>query len=81
VALKSYRLNEIRATVETDRPAYLLLADIYHPDWRATVDGAETPIRRADFAFRALYLRAGTHEVAMRFEPPTAGALARPSAL
>ncbi len=71
VALKSYRLNEIRATVETDRPAYLLLADIYHPDWRATVDGAETPIRRADFAFRALYLRAGTHEVAMRFEPPS----------
>src|SRR5262245_5432767 len=31
-----------------------LLADPFYPGWRATIDGAEAPVLRADFAVRAV---------------------------
>jgi uncharacterized membrane protein YfhO len=36
---------------------------------RAWVDGAETEILRANYAFRAVAMPAGTHLVKMSFEP------------
>jgi uncharacterized membrane protein YfhO len=53
--------------VTTDRPAYFVLSDVFHPDWRAEVDGVITPIEVANYAFRAIYLEAGSHTVTMRF--------------
>jgi hypothetical protein len=64
-----YEPNEAAFRVTTDRPAYFALSDVYHPDWRAEVDGIDTPIEVADYAFRAVYLEPGTHEVVMRFAP------------
>ena len=65
-----YDLNQIAFDVSSDRPAYLVLSDVYHPDWRATIDGAPAPIYSADFAFRAVFLpAAGSYRVDMRFVP------------
>jgi hypothetical protein len=50
-------------------PGWLVLADAYHPGWRAWVDGAETKIYRADYALRALFLTEGRHEIVFRYEP------------
>ncbi len=65
-------------------PGYLLLADRHYPGWRATLDGAEVPILRADFAVRAVALPAGGHHV-VRFEyrpwSARAGALVSAAAL
>ncbi|MDE3089697.1 MAG: YfhO family protein, partial [Chloroflexota bacterium] len=47
----------------------LVLSEVYYPGWRATVDGVETPILRADVALRAVALRAGAHRVEMIFDP------------
>lgn len=65
-----YDLNQVAFRVTTDRPSYFLLTDTYHPQWRATVDGAAVPIEVANYAFRAIYLEPGTHEVEMRFVSP-----------
>jgi hypothetical protein len=47
----------------------LVTSEVYYPGWRATVDGVETPILRADYAFRAVPVRAGAHRVDMVFDP------------
>mgnify|MGYP001117858837 CR=1 FL=1 len=64
-----YGNNEARFRVTTDRDGYFLLSDVYYPDWEATVNGEPVPILVADYAFRAVFLEAGTHRVNMRFAP------------
>ncbi|HEY7409247.1 MAG TPA: YfhO family protein [Vicinamibacteria bacterium] len=49
--------------------AYLLVLEGYAPGWRATVDGRPAPVLRANGLFRALWLDAGAHEVALRYRP------------
>jgi hypothetical protein len=70
ITVLRYDANYVAFEVSSDRPAYFLLSDIHHPQWRATVDGEETPILVADYALRAVAIEAGTHLVEMRFEPP-----------
>jgi hypothetical protein len=64
-----YRNNA--AQVEVDAPAdgYLVLSDPYHPWWRASVDGRDAPILRANAIFRAVPVPAGRHRVEFVFEP------------
>jgi hypothetical protein len=53
----------------TDAPAWLVLTDTWFPGWRARVDGVETPVLRADHAFRAVALPPGRHDVEFTFMP------------
>ena len=69
IEILQYDLNQSRFRVTTDQPAYFLLSDIYHPDWRASVDGQETEIFAADYALRAIYLEPGSHEIRFWFRP------------
>ncbi len=69
IEIQRYDLNESAFRVTTDRPAYFFLSDIYHPDWEATINGTAAPILVANYAFRALYLEAGTHDINMRYVP------------
>ena len=65
------RYANTEVIVETDTPAdaLLLLNDVWHPWWRATVDGAATNILRADVIFRAVAVPPGRHVVRFTFEP------------
>jgi hypothetical protein len=60
-----------RVVVESQasRAAFLVLADNYYPGWRATVDGAETPIVRTNHVFRGVQVPAGTHRVVFTYAP------------
>ncbi len=70
LALERYDPEAIRVRVATPGPAWLLVADGWYPGWRATVNGAPTPIYRANLAFRAVPLTAaGEHVVEMAFLP------------
>jgi hypothetical protein len=69
IEIARYEPNEVAFNVSTDRPGYLFLGDVYHPDWRATIDGDAAPIEVANYAFRAVYLEPGDHVVEMRFVP------------
>ena len=51
------------------QPGYLVLAYTYYPGWRATVDGRLTEILRANYAFMALPLEPGEHQVMLRYQP------------
>ncbi|MFG0317528.1 MAG: hypothetical protein ACF8XB_09655 [Planctomycetota bacterium JB042] len=52
--------------------AQLLLSDVLtlHPGWRASVDGVEAPLRRADGLVTAVPLRPGARTVRFTFRPP-----------
>ncbi|MFQ6058155.1 MAG: YfhO family protein [Anaerolineae bacterium] len=64
-----YGLNEIRLRVSTTAEGYLVLSEVYYPGWRAYLDGREVEVWRANYAFRALYLPSGDHQVRLVFEP------------
>ncbi|MEM7112546.1 MAG: YfhO family protein [Chloroflexota bacterium] len=69
IEIHQYDLNEAKFRVTTDQPAYFLLSDIYHPHWRASVNGEPTDIMKANYALRAVYLDPGTHDIRFWFRP------------
>lgn len=67
--ISSYRPNTVVIDVIAEVPKLLFLSDVYDAGWHASVDGVNTKIYRADFAFRAVAVPAGTHTVVMRYMP------------
>jgi hypothetical protein len=61
--------NELAYEVETDAPAYLVLSEVWFPGWSCTIDGEPANVLRANFAFRAVAIPAGRHEVVLRYRP------------
>jgi hypothetical protein len=51
-------------------PGVLVLLDAWESGWRATADGADVPVLRADAAFRGVRLPAGEHRVEFRYRAP-----------
>lgn len=48
----------------------LIFSEVAYPGWRATVDGAPTPLMRADYLLRALCVPSGEHHVVLVYNPP-----------
>jgi hypothetical protein len=61
--------NRLLLDVDTDAAGILVLSEVDYPGWRATVDGHQVDILRADTILRAVPLQAGTHRVEMVFQP------------
>jgi len=70
-SIVSYSNNEIEIEAITTTPGYLVMSEVYYPGWQAEVDGAPARILRANYAFRAVHLSPGEHEVRLRFQPQT----------
>ncbi|MGH7536949.1 MAG: hypothetical protein ACREMG_15435, partial [Gemmatimonadales bacterium] len=63
-------LNDVAVDVDTPGAALLRLADLWYPDWVATVDGRPSEILKADYLLRAVVVPAGRHRVEFRFASP-----------
>jgi hypothetical protein len=75
VKLVRYQNTEIEIEVVANQAGFVVLNDIWHPWWRATVDGADTEILKANVLFRAVQVTAGTHRISFSFHP-VGGAIA-----
>jgi hypothetical protein len=64
-----HRPNRVVVRVDGGGGGYLVLADVWYPGWVCRIDGQEVPVYRADHAFRAVALPAGSAEVVFSFEP------------
>lgn len=65
--------QQIEITTQSAADGYLVLLDTFFPGWVATVDGQITPIYRADYLMRAIYLPAGVHTVRFEYQPASFG--------
>ncbi len=68
--IESYADNEVRIRATSTGHGYLVLTDLLHPGWSATVDDQATAILPANIAFRAVPLAPGEHSVVFRFAVP-----------
>jgi hypothetical protein len=73
--LLRYANTEVVVEVEAPAGGVLLLNDVWHPWWRASVDGADAEILKANVIFRAVVCPRGHHEIRFTFHP-FAGAFA-----
>lgn len=70
-----YRNTDIGIEVDAPGGGFLVLNDIWHPWWRASIDGKPTEILKANVLFRAVVVPPGKHAVRFAFHP-FAGAFA-----
>jgi hypothetical protein len=54
--------------VRADRSAWVVVAQSFYSGWRAYVDNKPTQLWHGNFAFQALQVPAGQHQVQLRFE-------------
>jgi uncharacterized membrane protein YfhO len=57
-----------RLWVDVPRDSLLVISDSWYPSWRATQDGAQVPLLKADGGLQAVPVRAGSHEIDLRFD-------------
>ncbi len=69
VKVSHYSPTKVDIETEDVAPQLLFLSDSFYPGWKATIDGTQTPILRADFAFRAVYVPAGKHSIFFIYDP------------
>jgi len=66
--ITTYRPNEVTINTRSDTPKFLFLSDNYYSGWKATIDGQQTDIIKANYTFRAVHLSEGTHIVRFYYD-------------
>jgi hypothetical protein len=69
VRLVSYANTEVVVEVVSANAGYLVLNDVWHPWWTATVNDEDADILKANVVFRAVQVEAGTSLVRFSFHP------------
>lgn len=69
VEVTAYEPERIELRIDTPADGVLVISEWAYPGWRATIDGAPSPILRANAGLRSLPLRAGQHEVVLAYRP------------
>ncbi len=67
--INNYSANrlELETTAEDDK--FLFLSDTYYPGWQVYLDGKKGKIYKANYAFRAVLVPAGQHQVVFLYQP------------
>ena len=61
--------DKLLAIISGGGVGWLFLSEAYYPGWKARIDGKEARIFSADYAFRAVFIPAGTHKLRLDYEP------------
>jgi len=69
VKLTRYRNAHVEIEVTTPVAGFVVLNDIWHPWWKAELDGQQVEILKANVLFRAVQVPAGTHKIRFSFHP------------
>ena len=59
---------EVSVDIQNRDSAWLFYSDVWHPHWRATVNGKEVPVYRANLAYKAVKLEKGLNDVHFFFK-------------
>ena len=66
--VSSYHHTEIIIATAADSASILALSEVWHPDWKATIDDQPAYIGRINEAFRGIALPAGHHRVRVYYD-------------
>lgn len=68
--VKGWRLavHRVDLEVEAESPSLVILAQTYYHCWRAYVDDSPVPLLRANYAFQAVEVPAGSHQIRLAYE-------------
>lgn len=69
ITLTGYEPNALTYKLNSKAGGVVVLSEIYYPGWTATLDGKDIAIGRADYVLRALRVPAGSHTLALKFDP------------
>ena len=60
--------DTVDAEVEAAEPSLVVVAQTYYHNWRAEIDGQRAPLHRANLAFQAVQVPAGTHKIHLVYQ-------------
>ena len=69
VVLSAYRAQEVELDATMETGGLVVLSDTFYPGWEADVDGAPTPIVRANYFARGVFVDRGPHHIVFRYRP------------
>lgn len=70
IKLTSFAPNELKYSVHKGSgQGVAIFSEVWYDGWRATIDGKEVPIARANYILRAIEIPEGNHEVVFTFKP------------
>jgi uncharacterized membrane protein YfhO len=67
--IRERRADRVVVDMESSATGHLVVAEAYQDGWKATLDGADVPVRPANVLFRAVAVPAGSHRVELRYRP------------
>ena len=66
-SITSFEPDRVVVQATLDRPGFLVVADNFHPDWKALDNGKPVKVLRADQTLQAVFLESGSHRVEFQF--------------
>ncbi|MEK7543331.1 MAG: YfhO family protein [Patescibacteria group bacterium] len=67
VSLENYDPNRLEINTTLSVPRLVVVTNVYHPGWRATIDGKTTEIYRTNYAFQGIVVPSGTHTIVFSY--------------
>jgi hypothetical protein len=68
--VREHTPNRVVVEAEATQDALLVLADVWAPGWRVTVNGRSRPCHRVNGIARGVYVEPGEHTVVWTYRPP-----------
>lgn len=71
VEITKLGLDHVEAEVDWGVPGALFRSESFNKNWRATIDGENVQVLRANYAFQAIIVPAGKHEIRFFYDTST----------
>jgi len=68
VSIRSWQNGRVELDVQASKPSLVVVSQSYYHNWRAYVDGRPTELFRANYAFQAVQVPEGHHQVRLAYE-------------
>jgi hypothetical protein len=70
VRVLASRAGRLSLRTETANRRFLVISEVWHPGWTASLDGKPAPTYQTDLALLGIWVPGGAHAIEMVFEPP-----------
>ena len=69
VSIVEYSGTQVKFESKQDCAGWLVFSDSYFPGWLSYIDEQDTPLYKADYNFRAVYVPTGKHTIRFKYSP------------